>query len=211
MEFVNGTPLHKLRETLNADQQREIDQATGRYLRQMNSISAEQFGCYAHPQNKGSSWAQVFDKLLQDVLQDGLDAGVQLVIPEAEILALTRHYAPILDEVTTPALVHWDLWDGNIFIDTHSLQINGIIDFERSLWADPLMEVNFGAFGINPDFFKGYGMATPFTSAQQTRRTLYNVYLFSIMVIECTYRQYSNHDQENWASTRLREEVEKLK
>jgi len=211
MEYVDGIPLDKLRKTLDADQLRAIDQATGRYLRQMNNISGAQFGCYAQPQNNLPTWSQAFDKLLQDVLQDGLDAQVELPLPCQDILTLTHRYASALDEVTTPALVHWDLWDGNIFIAPDTHQINGIIDFERALWADPLMEVNFGAFGINQNFMEGYGQIYPFTDAQQTRRTLYNVYLFAIMVIECTYREYPTRDQENWARIRLIEEIEKLK
>lgn len=210
MEFVPGVPLHKFREALSKDEQSAIDQTIGRYLRQMNAISADQFGCFARPMEKTISWAQAFDSLLQDVLQDGLDAGVELPLAYPEISAITRRCASVLDEVTTPSLVHWDLWDGNIFIDPHTRQISGIIDFERALWADPLMEPNFGAFGLNPDFLLGYGCPVPFTTSQQTRRTLYNVYLFLIMVIECTYRQYPNHDQENWARMRLGEECKKL-
>ena len=59
------------------------------------------------------------------------------------ILCAEAH--PALDEVQSPRLVHWDLWDGNVFVDPATAQITGISDFERSLWGDPLMEVNFGA------------------------------------------------------------------
>jgi aminoglycoside phosphotransferase (APT) family kinase protein len=210
MEFVEGTPLHKLRPTLTSAEQAEIDQATGHYLRQMNAIQGETFGYYAQPKTRVSSWREAFDRILSNVLQDGRDAGVTLSMDYDPLLALTRQHSSVLDEVTTPALVHWDLWDGNIFVDPATKKITGIIDFERALWADPLMEVNFGAFGINPMFMEGYGMSLPFTSSQQTRRTLYNIYLFLIMVIECTYRNYPTHDQENWARGMLAAEIAKL-
>jgi hypothetical protein len=73
------------------------------------------------------------------------------------------------------------------------------------------MEVNFGAFGLNPALIEGYGLDLLATPAAKTRRSLYNIYLWLIMIIECTYRQYETQDQENWARTKLVEEVTKLK
>ncbi len=108
-------------------------------------------------------------------------------------------------------------WDGNIFVDPATRQVSGLIDFERALWADPLMEVNFGAFGVNPAFIQGYSrgenasFSLPFSPAQQTRRALYDLYLFLIMVIECRYRRYPTDDQENMAREKVAEMIAGLK
>jgi fructosamine-3-kinase len=115
-----------------------------------------------------------------------------------------------LEQVQTPHLVHWDLWDGNIFIDPVSRRITGLIDFERALWADPLMEANFGAFGINPSFLNGYGVEMVRTPAQLERRSLYNIYLYLIMIIECYFRKYESDQQEKWARQKLITELERL-
>lgn len=40
----------------------------------------------------------------------------------------------VFDQVTVPCLVHWDLWDGNVFVKDN--RITGVIDCERSLWGD---------------------------------------------------------------------------
>jgi len=40
---------------------------------------------------------------------------------------------------------------------------------------------------------------------------LYNLYLYLIMVIEYTYRQYETHEQENWARSMLAAGLERLK
>jgi aminoglycoside phosphotransferase (APT) family kinase protein len=218
MEFIQGQPLHKLRASLSESEQAEIDRAMGRYLRQMNAIASPTFGYYAQVEPPLPTWRETFDRMLGGVLQDGLQAGdlfgveIELPVPYEALHQLARRCYAALDEVQTPALVHWDLWDGNIFIAPTRAGpcIRGVIDFERSLWADPLMEVNFGAFGFNPHFLEGYGLELPLTPTQQVRRTLYNIYLFLIMVIECTYRRYPNHDQENWARGRLAQEIEQL-
>lgn len=210
MEFIPGMPLHKLREKLTSEQQAHLDQSLGRYLRQMNALQYDKFGYYAQPKFQSSSWSAAFTGMLTSVLEDGAAVGIVLPIPADEILALVRCHTAALDEVTTPSLVHWDLWDGNVFVDPNTLEITGLIDFERALWADPLMEVNFGAFGVNPQFLAGYGQIQPFTPAETIRRTLYNIYLFLIMVIEPTYRHYPTPDQENWARLRLAEELAQL-
>ena len=47
MEYVEGTPLHKLRDALSIDEQRAIDREAIGYLRQMNEIAADSFGYLA--------------------------------------------------------------------------------------------------------------------------------------------------------------------
>jgi hypothetical protein len=52
-----------------------------------------------------------------DVLADGAAMDVSLPQPYAVIRERVHCCAAVLDQVCTPQLVHWDLWDGNIFID----------------------------------------------------------------------------------------------
>jgi aminoglycoside phosphotransferase (APT) family kinase protein len=206
MEYLDGMPLNKLRPGLSASDQAAIDRETGRLLQQINSIAGDTFGYPARSEERSSNWAEAFQRMYENVLQDGLDAGVDL--PYDRLRDLLGRGLPALDEVSLPHLVHWDLWDGNIFVDRQTVHITGIIDFERALWADPLMECNFGAFGINPHFIDGYDISLPYTPSQVARRKLYNLYLYLIMVIECTYRRYETPEQENWARGQLQREME---
>jgi fructosamine-3-kinase len=118
---------------------------------------------------------------------------------------------PTLEEVRTSYLVHWDLWDGNIFLDAETGQLTGIIDFERALWGDPLMEANFAGFYDLTAFCEGYGRVMPATPNEHVRRTLYDIYLFLIIVIEHYYRQYPSNELEQWGRGKLVEAFEKLK
>jgi aminoglycoside phosphotransferase (APT) family kinase protein len=210
MDFVPGIAFHKLRGQLSPSDQYAIDYQTGVYLRQLNAIQSAGFGLFAFPDQLTSTWREGFDRLLKDILLDGQEFPVELPLTYDEIYTrLSAHFSS-LDEVQTPHLVHWDLWDGNIFIDPHTKAVTGYIDFERALWADPLMEVNFGAFGENPAFLAGYGAEMLDTSVKRCRRTLYNIYLFLIMVIECYYRHFETQDQENWARLMLQQQLDFL-
>ncbi len=210
MDFVSGASFHSIRSGLPGDVQEAITRESARHLHQMNSLHGRSFGYLASP-DQFPEWPACFDHMLTGVLEDGQDADIMLPLDCRDILDLARSHYRCLQDVTTPCLVHWDLWDGNIFIDLSTWQITGIIDFERALWGDPLMEVGFGAFGENPHFRAGYGEDLLAAPGAALRRTLYNLYLYLIMIIECTYRQYETSDQETWARRMLSVELEKLK
>jgi fructosamine-3-kinase len=192
------------------EEQHAIDFRTGEYLRQINAINGTSFGYFAQAEFQFATWREAFCTMLDHILQDGDDAGVELFLSYDALRSRLQPFFPVLDEVTQPVLVHWDLWDGNIFIDPETKEITGILDFERALWGDPLMEINFGAFGSNLALIEGYGSDLLAASNAKIRRILYNIYLWLIMIIECTYRQYETKDQENWIRPKLVEEFEKL-
>jgi aminoglycoside phosphotransferase (APT) family kinase protein len=208
MAFVPGIPLHKLRNALTLEENTAIDQQLGHYLREMNAIQGKAFGYYASP--FFANWREAFAAMLNGILVDGQALSVQLPCPY-DVLSerLTRHF-DVLNEVTTPQLVHWDLWDGNVFVDEKTRHITGIIDFERSLWGDPLMEANFRTMDEANAFGEGYGVPMLDTPNKRLRRTLYNVYLYLIMVIEHHYRNYESWDVTNWAHGELVKALESL-
>jgi aminoglycoside phosphotransferase (APT) family kinase protein len=87
-------------------------------------------------------------------------------------------------------------------------KIVAIIDHERALYGDPLMEGGFTAtqlpgFGDPAAFLRGYRRGA-LTGAEQVRRRLSGLYLTLIMVIESVYRQ-AGAGQYYWARGRLAE------
>lgn len=210
MEFIDGRPLHHLREELSLEEARTIDLLIGQHVRSINGQEGESFGYVSHRQARFECWADAFDDMLSNVLDDGEDAGVQLDTRREQIYRLCRSvYAP-LELVCEPKLVHWDVWDGNIIIDQESLDIVGILDCERALWGDPLLEVNFRDFCSSSGFIEGYGQAMLSTESARTRCLLYDIYLYLIMVIECVYRSYPNDNQERWAREKLQNALSRL-
>jgi aminoglycoside phosphotransferase (APT) family kinase protein len=210
MDFVPGVTLDKLRTTLAPADRSAIDRQVGVYLRQMNDIVGPSFGYITPAARRYSSWRAAFLAMLDDILADGVAMDVALPKSYEDVRGLAHRCAAVLDEVTTPRLVHWDLWDGNIFADPATGKLTGVIDFERALWGDPLMEVQYRTLEVSAGFAEGYGCPMLTTPAERLRRLLYNIYLYLIMVIEAAYRQYDSQELELWARQQLAQELERL-
>ena len=130
---------------MDAGQEQVVDAQVAGLLRQMNSITHTTFGRQAPSAPTFARWSSAFVALFDDALADGEAASVELPVAYETIRALIRESGDVLDEVTAPCFVHWDLWDSNVFVDPDTLSVVGVIDFERALWGDPLMEGQFFA------------------------------------------------------------------
>ncbi|WMT42230.1 phosphotransferase [Paenibacillus sp. D2_2] len=139
--------------------------------------------------------------MFDGILADARDAGVVLPMTEEEIWSLLDQAQDSLAEVKTPCLVHWDLWDGNVFVQDG--RITGLIDCERALWGDYLLEYNFRAVsGQSADFLRGYGIEQ-LTPSEKTRNQIYELYLVLILHIECAYRKYDDKRHIEWVANLL--------
>lgn len=87
---------------------------------------------------------------------DSQKVNINLAISIDEMFALLEKDKAIFGEVNFPRLVHWDIWDGNIFVKNG--KITGIIDWERCLWGNALMEAGFRSYSQSADFLIGYGI-----------------------------------------------------
>ena len=211
MEYLPGTPFHRLRHELPASDQAEIERAMGRMARQINTITGPAFGYFAQPEASETGWKTCFGNMLRGLLLDGWEAKVALPLPYEALFQRLEAQFGVLDGVDTPRLVHWDLWEGNVLVDPATRRVTGLIDYERALWGDPLMENIFYNLDADSNFMQGYGAPLLATPEQRLRRLLYNAYFFLVLIIECPFRQYRTNDQENWARPKLEEVLERLK
>jgi len=208
MEFMPGTPYNKVKDQYSEAEQSGIEQQLGAYNRRINEIKGEKFGYFSEKKPKYSTWKEAFLSLMDDLLTDGKEAGVSLPIDYDGLAQLIMEKSDVLNDVNEPVLIHWDLWDGNVFVEEG--RITAIIDFERSLWADPLMEHYFSHFNYTPGFVRGYGRAIT-TDSERKRRSLYDLYFDLVLWIECTYRQYDNKEHIQWAINNLEEGIERFR
>jgi aminoglycoside phosphotransferase (APT) family kinase protein len=210
MEHCEGTLLSSLRPTLDPDAQHVVDAQIFRHLASMNSITADSFGRLDATATHGSTWSRAFTRLVDDVLIDATEAGVQLPISTTAFADLVSSQTAVLDMTAEPHLVHWDMWDPNVFVDPITLEVVGLIDFERVLWADPLMEVQFTCKRAHEPIFDAYGQRLFEQPHAVTRRQLYDLYLYLVMTVECAYRNYPTNDIENFARPILSAVIDEL-
>jgi len=210
MKLLPGSPLHKIRQQIPVENQVEIERSLGQMACEMSQITQDFFGYWSQPQQPGVTWRATFLQMVDWVIEDGKAKDVKLPLPYEELYALMARHFDALDEVTTPRLVHWDIWDGNVFVDPQTYQVTGLIDFERVIWGDPLMESFFGDRNPKSHYSEGFGNGVLSTRKQVQRRMLYNTYLWMIMIIETFYRLYDNDWQINWTNERMNEEIKLL-
>jgi aminoglycoside phosphotransferase (APT) family kinase protein len=208
MRKLPGSSFQSQMEALSQEDKDEINYKVGAMNRKINEITGTKFGYYGQEDKQGTSWYLVFSSILKDALQDANRKSIDLPVEEKELLSLLVKDKILFDEVSIPKFIHWDLWAGNVFVKDGL--ITGLIDFERCLWGDILMEVGFRSCFLNPAFLKGYGFEE--LSASEQRRILwYDIYLFVICCLECDYRGYDTRDTYRWGSSMLKETFHKMK
>lgn len=205
MSEIEGRSLNAVSGELSEEDRDGINYHVGELNAELNRITGESFGYFSQPDRQEKNWYGVFSGMINDALNDADALNIDTGIGHDTVSRLLSRDKGVFEEVTVPRLVHWDLWAGNVFVKDG--RITGLIDFERCLWADELMEVGFRSQNQDPHFLKGYGMKE-LTDTQTVRVKWYDLYLFLIMSLECDYRKYPSRDQLDWARGKIKETAE---
>ena len=193
MERVSGENLEHAQKTLSPAQMAVVDREIGAVIREVNRFPGRFFGYDGNPDLRADTWKAAFLKIVDAVFADAADKQVVFDHTYETLRALVDKHIDALDEVTTPCLVHWDAWNPNFFVEGG--HVNGLIDFERALWAEPLMEAQFRPLswaGVT-DAMRGYGK-TEFTRNELRRCWLYMLHLALVMNVECYFRHYGSDE-----------------
>jgi len=210
MEKLTGDNLEHVRASLPEPTLAAIDTQIGAIIREINRFPGDYFGYNGNPDLRAATWKEAFLKIVESVLEDAQRKDATFDYSYDEIHAAVLKHAAALDEITQPCMVHWDAWNLNFFVQDG--KVTGILDFERVLWADPLMEAQFRYFGGDPvsHAMRGYGK-TEFTPTEDQRRQLYSLHLALVMNVECYYRNYDTNDIFNFSKGYLANCMEWLK
>lgn len=197
VSHLDGVPLVDLGETAPAVAAR-VDHELGAFMARLHTVTGDRFGYV----NDGSgllapTWPEAFGLMLGALLDDAARWGTP--VPDAEVRAALARHTDALAEVTTPVLVHGDLWAGNLFVDPATGELVGVIDTERSLWADPLYELvgadQMGGRTAPATLLDGYAAAGGAfaldTPGGRARLQLYRLYLSLVLIIEIAPRAYT--------------------
>lgn len=207
MDLVPGTPWDRVFDSMTPEANDSAHIQVGEILAAMHAITADRFGYPARDFTLGAStWPEFFTALIDTVVADADAWGVD--IQPDRLSAAVAAGADALAEVTVPRLIHNDLWLGNVLLDPETGRVHGIVDFERSLFADPLWDFvgaeSMRIAGSSPAMLRGYesagrplpydasaGTATGFDAAADYRTTLYRLWSMSVQLIEIVPRCFS--------------------
>jgi len=215
MEALEGESLSSVAERFSEEERAIINYKIGQVERQISSIQGKTYGLLG---DTGRTYETLYDfvyMLISNVLSDAEKKGVTFSVSPEEILTLLKQYQAVFEEVKIPVLVHWDMWEGNIFVKDGN--ISGIIDWERAMWGEPFMDDRFRRHTQNKDFLRGFGQEE-FTKNELSRILWYDILLYLTMMTEGAYREYEDDGlyqwtkplfEASWKELKVKEEVEK--
>jgi fructosamine-3-kinase len=154
-------------------------------LADLHANTADRFGLerdtliggLPQPNAWSDSWIDFFrERRLLEMARQARDAGRLPERTHARVRDLATRLDTLIDEPEAPALVHGDIWSGNVLSEAG--RITGFID-PAVHYAHPEVELAFitlfGTFGA--PFFERYHERRPIAGGFfETRRTVYNLY-----------------------------------
>lgn len=207
MDWIEGNSFSSCKSDMKDDAIKSIEVEIGRFIRELHTIKGKNFGLLGSMDSTNETFFPFFEQLLLGILQDGRNKNINIGVDYDLIhTSLVRDKA-YFNEVCEAALVHWDTWEGNWLVKDNTVM--GLIDWERSMFGDPLMEDRFRSHSRSENFLQGYGMKA-FSNSEKVRMAWYDVYLYLIMMIEGAYRGYKTDDLYQWAKSQFLPIMEKL-
>ena len=179
-QVMPGVALASIDDTLDPSARSAIWTELGAFTRELHDTCSDRFG----PPAWGATFARWTDQVRWDVASL-IDDAARFGIPPApfeRLSAAVERLAPLLDEVTTPALIHSDLSRSHVFVNLGhdgGIRLAGVIDLEFGRFADALSEHLITGFEwgnapieMRSAFMGGYGKAA-LSSEEDIRVGLY--------------------------------------
>lgn len=174
----------------------------GRWSRRITEIPGPLFGYVrselADSRSSGTTakvWSGAFLAMIADILADAAEMDRKLPRPVSEIADVFERQRGSLDGVTEPRLIHYDLWDGNVFVREYAdgWHVEGFIDGERAFYGDPIAElvslISFIPADEAAAVVDGF-LGRALTGDEELRLAMYRSYLWLILLCEAPTRQY---------------------
>lgn len=214
MTELKGEPFSKVMKKMGQENADRIREELAGYLYQIHGVKGKYFGYFTKDERRQySTWKEAFFHMFRQILADGREHRVKL--PYARIMAALQRHDGSLEDVTEPVLVEYDCHEGNIFVKKtgNSYTIEGILDFERAFWGDPIADFPT-AFVFTDDirketaFLNAYLRVSgrnAYTETDAVKYQLYRMYILTIMAAE-TFRYGFLYGklQGMWAKWQLR-------
>ena len=197
MTALEGTAMHMVQKKMSKENVAKLKKELASYLAQLHQIKGEYFGYFTEDWNRQyKTWREAFLNMMAMILEDGKKNGTKL--PYERYEKVLKEKSGYLEAVKEPSLVDYDLWAGNVFVKQQGEEyvLEGIIDFERAFWGDPLADFGGSVMLLDniyeePDVWKSYQekakLGRGLSNEDQIRRAFYGLYIYTIMAAE-TFR-----------------------
>lgn len=192
IEFLEGKML--LSQKVSRDEYNDVMFSLGKAVGEFHNAECDLGFGYLQNGLK-PTWKEAYYSMIDNIIEDA--KKVRCNIPcFNEIMNLIDKCSYALDEVKTPSILHFDLWQGNIFVKDGRLF--SIIDFERTILGDPVgdfIHLDYIApfdFDKNKFLLDGYNSVAKnrlsFNNNELIRFYLMRLYLGMIAYVETYYR-----------------------
>lgn len=205
LSALDGVTWSSVQEELDESENAALRRELGGYIARLHRVRNPNglFGYPAVPELSAASWPDAFAAMLGALIEDAHRYGVALPTADGLLREAVERGADALAQVDTAVLVHFDLWPGNVMVTAPAAgaapRITGLIDGERVIWGDPLMEfVGIDVFGHAQDessLSSGYaetGGTIAADGAARRRLALYHLYMHLLLLIEMKPRGYTD-------------------
>lgn len=194
--YFSNTPW--IERVQDEEQQATTERQLGALMARLHRVSAPAFGYPAlEAKMQADNWPTAFMAMVEGCVDDAADTDTK--IPVDRIRTALEKHGDALAIVKEPKIVHNDLWPANIFVDDDN-QIVGIIDPERTVWGDPLLDLigadQLGLWEVNQNLLEGNTCAGGVLQNELASETgparfaLYRLYYSLILVTEIDVRGY---------------------
>lgn len=203
MEKLKGNNFFLVREGMSEEEIATVDTEIGKISRELSTVRNPQFGFLGEDRRYDSLFAFV-KQMLRNLISDAKNRDIDILYDEQTFMDRLEEDRPAFEKIETASLVHWDMWEGNVFVkDGH---VSGIIDWERALWGEPFMDDRFRMHNRGQHFLEGFGQ-TSFSEDESKRLKWYDVILYLTMMIEVYYREFEDKGQYFWARDMLAKSI----
>ncbi len=202
MEKLAGDNFHFVKEKMSEEEISAIGKKLGRISRELSTIQNPDFGFLGEDTRYESLFAFV-KQMLTNLITDAQKRNIDILYDGRTLLDQLEKDKGAFEEVKKASLVHWDMWEGNVFVKDG--RVSGIIDWERAMWGEPFMDDRFRMHNRDKFFLEGFGQ-TSFSEDELKRLRWYDIILYLTMMIEVFYREFEDKGQYFWA----REMLEKV-
>lgn len=199
MEKIEGENFYLVKNRLSEDEIAKINTEIGKIAKKLTNVKNTAFG-FLGEDTRYDSLYEFVKQMLKNLVSDAEKKKIDILYDEQFYLNEFEKDKDAFESVCYSTLVHWDMWEGNIFVKDG--QVSGVIDWERALWGEPYMDDRFRLHSMCNHFLEGFGK-TAFEKNERKRMRWYDIILYLTMSIEVFYREYETTGQYHWAREML--------